>query len=191
MSHAVYQTPALILKTKNMRESNKLVYLYTKKFGLIYASMQSLRDLRSKMRYHIHPHALVDVDVVQGRNIWRITGVHEHQSAFQKLDTPWYRLQSLVCDMVHRLCIDEDTNESLWNDIHMLYDYMYHHDALYHDVYEYIIMVRILYHLGYWSTHDTVVEVDNPYVPHIVEHVAQHKAEYIKKINEALHDSQL
>jgi len=35
MSHAIYQTKAVILSSKNMRESNKLLVFLTEKFGLI------------------------------------------------------------------------------------------------------------------------------------------------------------
>jgi recombinational DNA repair protein (RecF pathway) len=191
MSHAIHHTQALIVKTKNISESNKLVYLYTEKFGLIYASMQSLRELRSKMRYHIHAYSLVDVDVVQGKSIWRITGVHEIVSGFSVVNTPWYRLQSLVCDMIQRLCAGEEQNQALWNDVVLLFKKIEDEQHHYHDMYEYIIIVRILYHLGYWSEYDIVINTENPYTHDIIQHVEQKKVEYIQNINTALAESQL
>lgn len=191
MSHAIYQTPALILKTKNTHESNKLVYLYTQKFGLVYASMQSLRELRSKMRYHIHPYSLVDVDLVSGKNIWRITGVHENRSSFELVDSPWYRLVSLVSDMITRLCIGEEVNEHLWNDLALFFDNLKKENEDYLDAYEIIIIVRILDSLGYWDTRGIILESKNPYNHRVFEYINFHYNHYIQKINEALHSSQL
>ena len=69
-----------------MRESNKLVVLYTREFGLIYASTQSIRELKSKMRFHTNALSLVDVDVIRGRDIWKITGIHENISSLGLAD---------------------------------------------------------------------------------------------------------
>ncbi len=190
MSHAIYQTQALILRTKNMRESNKLVYLYTERFGLIYASMQSLRELKSKMRYHVHPYSLVEVDLVRGKNIWRITGIHEKQSAFIWVDTPWYRLISLLADTLVRLCVGEEQNERLWQDILTFFQNIQISEAYVHE-YEIILMIRILYALGYWSDTSHFFEEENPYSQENFLLVQKRRMEYITQINNALHDSQL
>ncbi len=191
MSHAIYQTPALILKTKNTRESNKLVYLYTKKFGLVYANMQSLRELKSKMRFHIHPYSLVDVDLVSGKSIWRITGVHEKITSFDLVGTPWYRIVSLVSDNLIRLCTGEEQNEVLWNNIMLFLENITPENEKNIREFEIITMVRILQSLGYWNSDDVVLQTDNPYQIDIFNHVKKNKILYIKKINQSLNDSQL
>lgn len=191
MSHAIYQTTALILKTKNMRESNKLVYLYTKKFGLIYASMQSLRELKSKMRYHVHNYALVDVDVVAGRNIWRITGIHERQNAFQFSQTQWYRLLSLLADTLIRLCPGEEENEYLWDILESFFVAIASETEPYEKEYEIIILVLIFHALGYWNENDYLLQSDDYYSEMNIVQVQNNKFEYIKKINESFTQSQL
>lgn len=191
MSHAIYQTEALILKTKNMKESNKLIWLYTKKFGLIYATMQSLRELRSKMRYHVHPYSLIDVDVISGRNIWRVTGAHEKRSAFNLIDTPWYRLISLVSDTLSRLCVGEEENELLWSEIILCITNFIPENEDFVTEYEHIIMVRILHALGYWNGEDIILQTENPYTAEVFNYMSINKMIYIKKINASLYDSQL
>lgn len=191
MSHAIYQTPALILKTKNTRESNKLVYLYTKKFGLIYANMQSLREMKSKMRYHLHPYSLVDVDLVSGRSIWRITGIHEKESAFNLVKTPWYRLVSLISDTLVRLCTGEEENELLWRDIILFFENLNVKNEKFMEEYEIIMMVRVLHALGYWNSDDLILKEENPYLEVFFKHVKENQKKYIKKINESFINSQL
>src|SRR5690606_33112169 len=100
MSHAIYQTPALILKTKNMREANKLIILYTRQFGLLFVSSQSIRVLSSKMRFHTSSLSLVDVDLVEGRDIWKLTGIHENISALTLAGTSWYDLSSNIARVI-------------------------------------------------------------------------------------------
>jgi DNA repair protein RecO (recombination protein O) len=191
MSHAIYQTSALILKTSNTKESDKFIYLYTEKFGLIYATMQSLRELKSKMRYHIHPYSLVEVDLVSGKHIWRVTGVHEKISAFKFIETPWYSLISIISETLVRLCAGEEQNESLWNDIDLFFNNLSLENEVHIKEYEIITMVRILYSLGYWDDIDELLKLKNPYTAETFLKVRKKNLSYIKKINQSLYDSQL
>ena len=191
MSHAIYQTPALILKTKNMRESNKLVYLYTQKFGLIYASMQSVRKMESKMRYHIHPYSLVDVDLVSGKNIWRITGVHEKISSFTFVNTPWYRIASRVSDTLVQMCPGEEANEALWQTILVFFENFTKDNENYIKEYEIITIIKILFNLGYWNGDDVIFQHAHSYQEELFQHIKKQQTSYIKKINQSFYNSQL
>ncbi len=191
MSHTIYHTRALILKTKNMRESNKLVYLYTERFGFIYASIQSVRELKSKMRYHLHLYSIVEIDLVSGRNIWRITGLNEIRSSFCFVNTKWYGLVSLFSDTLIRLCTGEERNEQLWNEIILFFNEIKEGDNNLLHEYEIIIMIRTLFTLGYWEEEDITLEVKGPYSENILNHVKKHKLKYIIKINDSFNDSQL
>jgi hypothetical protein len=142
------------------------------------------------MRYHIHPYSLVDVDLVSGRNIWRITGIHEKESAFDLVDTPWYRLISLISDTLVRLCVGEEQNELLWQNIILFLENLKGNEK-YKDEYEIIMMVRILHALGYWNSDDAFLKELNPYNEKIFSEIKEKRMEYITKINNSLHDSQL
>ncbi len=191
MSHAIYQSPAFILKTKASREANKVIYLYTKRFGLIYAQAQSSRKLSSKMRYHLQEYSIVDLDLVRGKNIWHITGVSERDSIFSHLGKKEYRLITLLSDVLRRLCVGEEENLALWQEIEFFFQNLQEDDFL-EDVYEIIIMVRILFHLGYWKNqNDLILRERNPYQKKIEEKILQAKKDYIHKINESLQISQL
>lgn len=193
MSHAVYQTKAFIIKIKNMRESNKLVYLYTEKFGLLYASMQSVREMRSKMKTHVQCFSVVDVDIIAGRSIWRIVGIHEDYSSFCLVGTPWYRLVSLVSDMILRLCVGEEQNEKLWFVVDTMFqNFSLEHISHVHE-YEILTMSALLNSLGYWQSGQLIL----PYNKSLLYHqdnflyIKKNKINFIKKINQSLIDSQL
>ncbi len=191
MSHAIYQTKALVLKTENSKESNKVVYLYTEKFGLVVAHMQSLRELRSKMRYHVHPLSLVVVDLVSGKNIWHITGVHEEKSSFVFAGTPWFRLLSLFSETLLRLCGPEEENKTLWYALEHLFQYIETSAEVnpFSEI-EIVFLVESLAALGYWDEHDKFFSFEI-YSKELFQYIQKYKKMYIKKINEALISSQL
>lgn len=190
MSYAIYQTPAFVLKTKNIRESNKLVYLYTQKFGLIYASMQSLRELKSKMRYHIHTGAYLTVDLVEGKNIWRIVGAHEEKSAFHLVGTPWHSLFSVFSDTLVRLCDSEEPNDGLWQSLDNFMNHTDHFYEVYVSEIELVVMIEFLYALGYWQEDDTFFHYPS-YEKELFDYIKKNKKILIQKINHSLAASQL
>ncbi len=194
MSHAIYQTPAIILKTKNMRESNKLIILYTERFGLIYASTQSIRELKSKMRFHTNTLSLVTVDLVRGRDIWKITGIHEEHSSLQFAGTSWYELADTVSGVLLRLCNGEEAHEKLWQDIRALYALIKKHQegtSESHDVIEIIMLGRTLYHLGYWEGEEQSIHSTVPFNPENYQEVVGNKKIFVQKINQGINRSQL
>jgi len=192
MSHAIYQTPALILGTIAMRESNKLAILYTEDFGLIYVAVQSVRAASSKMKSHLQTYSLVDVDLVRGRDIWRLTGIHEKLSSLSYVHTQWYPFIEKVSSMVQRLCPGEEVNHELWSDIEQLFRLVTedrdHVDVL---LLEIIFIARLLNNLGYWSGNEIVVTSEILYSPEVVSYVSLQKREVIKRINRGLEISQL
>ncbi len=190
MSHAIYQTRALVLKTENSKESNKIVYLYTEKFGLLVAHMQSLRELRSKMRYHIHPLSLLSVDLVSGKNIWHITGVHEGQSSFTLAGSPWFRLATLFSETLVRLCGHEEVHEGLFS---LIEDFFAHTTREYEEYIseiEIIFLIHLLNVLGYFRRGDDFFSY-SLYSQELFSRVRERRSLYIKQINEALRNSQL
>lgn len=194
MSHAIYQTKAIILKTKNMRESNKLLVLYTERFGVIYAAMQSVRELKSKMKYHSNTLSLVTVDLVRGRDIWRITGIHEQYSSLVFAVQESYPLLHRFAVLLLRLCRGEDAHQQVWDDILALYTYTQENETLNTETFaalEIIFVARLLYFLGYWDSEESFIITENPCDTELFSIVLNNKKKYIQRINQGIVDSQL
>ena len=77
MSHIIYSTEALVLKTAEHGEANKLFWLFTKRFGLVLTHAQSVRAAHSKLKHQLQIYGLVKVALVRGREWWRIVNVAE------------------------------------------------------------------------------------------------------------------
>lgn len=75
MSYAIYKTQAIILRSSSSGEANKDVVFLTRDLGKITARAQAARKIESKMRMHLGRYNHVVIDIVRGKNIWRLTGI--------------------------------------------------------------------------------------------------------------------
>ena len=77
--HPIYHTKAVILRSIPVGEANKRYWLFTEELGLVVANAQSVRKSTSKLAGQLVDYSFIEVDLVKGRDIWRITsatGVH-------------------------------------------------------------------------------------------------------------------
>lgn len=177
-----------------MREANKLIILYTREFGLLFVSSQSIRVLSSKMRFHTSSLSLVDVDLVEGRDIWKLTGIHENISALRLAGTSWYDLSLNISRVIMRLCKGEESNLALWEDIQSLYAYMTDHSepsVKDRKILEIILVVRILHHLGYWQGDEEITQAENFFEESIYRYIEINRKRLISGIHDAFEESQL
>ena len=73
--HHIYHTEGIILGSKNFGEAGKYYSVFTRDLGLIYASAQGVRKMSSKLRFILQDFAYVKIDLVQGKDFWRVTNV--------------------------------------------------------------------------------------------------------------------
>ena len=71
--HHIYTTKAIIIKSIPTGEANRFYFLFTKDLGFIKASAQGVRLLKSKLKGHLQTFSIVNISVVKGKEIWRIT----------------------------------------------------------------------------------------------------------------------
>jgi hypothetical protein len=100
MSYAIYKTEALILRIVPNGEANQDVVFFTRDLGKITVRVQSGRKIESKMRMHITRYNHVIIDVVRGKSVWRLTGIHnmENYPLFknQGFLHAWHRIVGLA-----------------------------------------------------------------------------------------------
>lgn len=75
MSHLLHHTSGFILQSRDFGESNRCYWLLTRDHGLIITVAQSVRELRSKLRYQLRDFAELRLTLVRGREVWRLTAV--------------------------------------------------------------------------------------------------------------------
>lgn len=71
--HTIYHTEAFVLRQVESGEANARVWLFTRELGLIVATVQGIRKSGAKLRSQLINYSTVSVDLVRGRDVWRLT----------------------------------------------------------------------------------------------------------------------
>jgi DNA repair protein RecO len=196
--HTIHTTEGFILKSVNFGEANKYFFVFTKEFGLIKAAAQSVRHLKSKLRYGLEDFSLAQVSVVRGREIWRLT------SAEKKLvikEREKLILLSRIFSLLLRLLHGEEKNDLLFESVKegmkFLVDYKNENKVGISEGelenFECILALRILSNLGYiGKMGDFDQFVSSPYfTAELLANMSTLKTRAILEINKSLKETHL
>ncbi len=115
MSYHIYQTEGFVIEAVDIGESNRLYTLFTKDLGLIRASAQGVRLLKSKLRYSLQEFSFSSLAVVRGKEMWRITSARKLISLYDKrLPLPVRKMLARVLLFTKRLMPEEGRNEEVF-----------------------------------------------------------------------------
>ncbi|MFT7557756.1 MAG: recombinational DNA repair protein (RecF pathway) [Planctomycetota bacterium] len=162
MSYQKYKTSAIVVGARNHGEGSRLIYILTKDLGLLIIRAQSIRELRSKIRFHVQYGDRCRVDLVRGKEFWRLTGGHKEMNTRHSTRSLYwfsrstelirslagfgeyqYRLFVILSEAVHSFHIHVDAPEELIDKI------------------GHILLARILDEMGYWGDwHREIIETD-------------------------------
>jgi recombinational DNA repair protein (RecF pathway) len=201
MSHTIYTTEGFILKSVNFGEANKYFFIFTKEFGLIRAAAQSVRHLKSKLRYGLEDLSLSQISVVRGREVWRLTSAEKKLGLAEKERLlMWSQIFSLLLRLLH----GEEKNDALFS---ILKEGMFFLNTL-DDVggekkqkeragllasFECIIALRILSVLGYIGQIGDFDQFTlSPYfTPELILNMSALRSRAIGEINKSLKETHL
>jgi DNA repair protein RecO len=114
--HHVYHTEALILGSKGYGEDSRYYFLFTKDLGMIYASASGVRKISSKLRFILHDFAYVKVDLVQGKDFWRITSASKTEELLNLTkNTEKLKIFANIARLLRRLLAGVEQNEPLFS----------------------------------------------------------------------------
>jgi len=154
MSHYIYQTKGLILGGFNVGESNRFIHIFTKDLGLISASVQGVRELKSKLRYCLQDFSYANVDVIRGKQMWRVTNAGEICTLkFLMDDIEKQKVFKNIVSLIKRLFTGEAQQEILFDDIVSGFMFLKNEEFSKEELrhFEIIMVLKILNHLGYWG----------------------------------------
>ena len=192
--HHIYHTEGLILGSRSYGEAGKYYYLFTRDLGMIYASAQGVRKMSSKLRFVLHDFAYIKVDLVQGRDFWRLTsatktnllgdivGKRENLAIFANIARLLKRLLAgvepnpeLFADVLNGLFVLEKTSDV---------DEMRNIEA--------IMVLRILNNLGYVGGSETLQSfVKSPFEDKLIFELSKHRSQVLSLINKTLKETHL
>lgn len=183
--HHIYTTPAFIIHGTPQGEAGKFLLLFTRDFGMIGATAQGVRLSKSKLRCHIQDYNFLNISVVKGKEMWRVTGANE--IGHQKITLIHLKIFKLLRRLLH----GEEKNEKLFEIIESLYKA----DIVEKDIefVEYLTVFRILNTLGYIKETNELSRflINNSIDQDIIENMKKSRQILIQNINNALNMSHL
>jgi len=148
--HHIYHTEGIILGSGNFGETGKYYSVFTRDLGLVFASAQGVRKMSSKLRFVLQDFAYLKIDLVKGRDFWRITNVSK-TNKLEKLQEPEIlKVFASISKLLKRLLAGEDPNEILFADLLNGLSILEKSETKeeLHSI-EAVIVLRILNNLGY------------------------------------------
>ncbi|MGB2580335.1 MAG: DNA repair protein RecO [Minisyncoccia bacterium] len=152
MSHHIYHTHGIILSSSSVGESNRFYKIFTEELGLVGAMAQSVREGKSKLRYTLQDLSLITVDLVRGKEMWRIVSAGAwRQGDAINADDMRLKLFARFCALLSRLLHGEGRDQELFEEIVRVADFL-EKNVIPEDLsfsFEVLAILRILVHLGY------------------------------------------
>lgn len=178
-----------------MGEANKMLAIYTREMGLVWAAAQGIRLHKSKLRFTLQDFSYVNVDLVRGKELWRVTSAR-HVTSFPlaRRSTSSLLMITRVSKLLERLCNGENPSEQIFDDfIQALY--LLDDDNVLSSVKEALelhLVLRIMNSLGYIGDSDILSKYLYSSFDHSkTEAILKERQSIIAHINKALNESQL
>ncbi len=195
MSHQIFHTNALVLGSRTSGEANKRITLLTRELGLVHAMVQGIRHGKSKLRFALQDFSLASVDLVRGREVWRVTSGQPQESfSGLLLQKSTKSLFEKVMRLLGRLYQGEIPNEILFDEIIKFLRFMKETQLPHVEIplVEVVIITRILHHLGYLASQDNDhALLEGPYTTELFAHVRTIRPRLVQEINQSLQETQL
>ncbi len=115
MSHHIYRTEAIVLAARPYKEAHILATFLTREMGVVRAVVTSGRKESSRLRYGVQPLSQIELSLVRGKLLWRVTGVQvvlQWQSILERrIDREKMRR---IGSLIEALVVEEDMSVSLY-----------------------------------------------------------------------------
>ncbi len=192
--HHIYHTQGIVLGSRNSGEAGKYYYIFTRDLGMIYATAQGVRKVSSKLRFVLQDFAYINIDLVQGRDFWRITSVSKTNKLEKITKHPeTFKVFWNIARLLKRLLAGVEPNEALFADLLGGLSILEKTDkALDLRNVEAVIVLRILNNLGYIGE-SAILEnlVKSPFEESIIFEVSKSRNHVLSQINKALKETHL
>lgn len=192
--HQIHITEGIVLGKRGVGEANTLVYVMTKKLGLIRAAARSTRVEKSKLRYGLEPLTFARFSFVRGKHEWRLVGVES--ASHEAVGTTVLRRQAAgrIAKLITRLVQGEEPVPALFTSLSegLLFLANAANDADAQAV-ETVLVLRILAQLGYLPHTKELAPFisDQLFSIELAAAAAQSRSLLVKAINESLQQSGL
>ncbi|MCK9351459.1 MAG: DNA repair protein RecO [Candidatus Paceibacterota bacterium] len=194
MSYHLYNTTGFVLRSADLGEANKLLFIFTENLGLVGAHAQSARKVSSKLRYGLREYSFSRLSLIRGKTSWRLTDAEEIISFSPTKETQKIKVFAGILSLVGRFVHGEEENSALFHELKdaaaFLKDAKFTNDELHR--FETLAVLKILSALGYIGENkDLKFYIRTPFNASMLEQFTPHRRSALKEINRALEESHL
>lgn len=180
--------------SKNFGEAGRYYHIFTKDLGMIYASAQGVRKMASKLRFILQDFNYVKIDLVRGKDFWRVTSA----SKTNLLENLPKRPETLeifanISRLLKRLLAGEEANEALFMDLISGLSVLekVETESELRDI-EAITVLRILGNLGYIGGNKSIAGlIKSPFENMSMLEISKSRKVILQQINKALQETHL
>jgi DNA repair protein RecO (recombination protein O) len=109
------KTEAIILKSADSNEVDRLLTVYSEKLGKVNVSAKGVKKLESKLRYSVEPITHVRMILVEGKNFLILKdSVILNQFLETKKNLEKMKISRKLAELVDEAVVGEEKDESIW-----------------------------------------------------------------------------
>ena len=179
--------------SKNYGEAGKYYSIFTRDLGMVYASAQGVRKISSKLRFVLQNFSYLKVDLVQGKDFWRVTSASK-TNALERLfeNSGTLEVVSNVAKLLKRLLAGIEPNKTLFVDLINGLSVLEKSEKKDLRNIEAIIVLRILNNLGYIGGDEVLQNlIKSPFEDSLIFEISKSRSEVLTQINKALKETHL
>ncbi len=192
--YTIHRTNAFVLKSQTIGEANAYMDLFTRDLGLVRATAQGVRHLKSKLRYSLTDFSYSSVSLVRGKEVWRLTNAMKSNDAVEIINEEARQVLYRIFALLRRLLVGEEKHVELFDLVEKVFFILIEKPhSEYRSSIEEITVLRILFLLGYINEQSSL----NPYLQgsdypeQLLKSASQARVEIVGQINESLRISNL
>lgn len=194
--YTIHQNPGFIIDVIDTGEKNRFFWIFTKDFGFINASAQSVRTVKSKLNSRLQQYSFSIIEFVKGKDIWKITNALPYNSElfiFSEITKHGQESIVRIAMLLKRLYVGEEAHDYLFSEVYeacVKIAKTFDHETI--QAIEILLTIKILYHLGYWEEDKTSYALHlSPFTREILDRTRQKKIELEERIKHSLRESHL
>lgn len=194
-------------------ETGKYYSIFTRDLGMIYASAQGVRKMSSKLRFVLQDFAYIKIDLVQGKDFWRVTSAQKtNKLEGLSKDSGTFEVFFNIANLLKRLLAGVEKNEALFIDLikglTVLEKIAVKDPARTAPArqdrsggvqsggdlrnIEVVMVLRILHNLGYIGGNEMLQNLTkSPFEENLIFEVSKSRREVLHQINKALKETHL
>jgi len=195
MSHHIYHTRGIILGSTPSGESNRVYKIFTEELGLLFGVAQAVREGKSKLRYTLQDYSFVNVDLVKGKEVWRIISAGFDRSLeIIKNDPTKIKMLARFYAFLLRMLQGQWRDQELFDETIRVADFLEKWEIRRELTlsFEVLVALRVLVHLGYMDgeKYERFLGTD-AYSEGVLQEIEKIRPSILPKINEAINSSHL